>query len=172
MPTEPHTRAAGANTAWTRPAQQLSGEGTHGFTHFSELAGMMLVGAGSVPACCQGNGRGRDGVQEPSPSFGGLHGMCTPGEQAAIDVLKAVRCNCHGINLVDNDVNTRSRPPQLHGALAAAVALSCGVIVIAFPGSVNETQRISSARSPLHYRKRKLPHPRPAAARAVCRRAC
>lgn len=37
------------------PAQQLSGERTHGFTHFSGPASMMLVGAGSVPACCQGN---------------------------------------------------------------------------------------------------------------------
>lgn len=114
-------------------------------------------------------------MQEPSRSFGGLHGMCAPGEQppvAAIDVLGAIAMASIWLTPIDGDVNTRSRPPQLHGALAAAVALSCGVIVIAFPGSVNETQRISSARSTLHYRKRKLPHPHPAAARAVCRRAC
>ncbi|KAJ8108039.1 hypothetical protein OPT61_g8452 [Boeremia exigua] len=51
----PQARPAGAITAWTRPAQQLSGERTDGFTQFSGLAGMMLVGAGPVPACCQGN---------------------------------------------------------------------------------------------------------------------
>lgn len=50
------------------------------------------------------------------------------------------------------------RLPQTQGALAAAAGSSCSVIVIAAPGSVNETQRISSARSTLHCRKSKLPH--------------
>lgn len=35
-------------------------------------------------------------------------------------------------------------------------------------GNVNETQRINSARSTLHYRKSKPPHARPAAAAACC----
>lgn len=150
--------------------QQLSGEGTHGFTHFSGHAGMMLVGAGSVPACCQGNETSEGWCASALCSSGVLHGMCT----GAVNCSTLLNCHCQvgPFVAVRSNVNNSSLQLWMQGALAAAVASSCSAIVIATAGSVNETPRISSARSTLHYRKSKLPHPRPAAARAVCIGAC
>lgn len=115
-------------------------------------------------------------MQEPSVSSGLLHGR--RGKQllgtAIIDMASIKRpVNCCGRRRTVHKHRfmyiCTYWQPHTQGALAAAVALSCSVIVMAAPGSVNETPRISSARSTPHYRKSKLPHPRPAAARAVCR---
>lgn len=108
-----------------RPAQQLSGEGTHGFTQFSGLAGMMLVGAGSVPACCQGN-KTREGwcAGALSQLRRAAWDVCRP-VRAAIDA-PAMQLPWHQLlDLVTDDVNTRSPPAP------AARRVSCsGSIVV------------------------------------------
>jgi len=159
-----------------RPAQQLSGEGTDGFTQFSGLAGMMLVGAGSVPACCQGN-QAKEKWCALCRCLSQLRRAARVHRPAGM-AAAARHCHCHCQSPASTPLplpwhqhqvlgwlywprccSSRGRQstqvrrlPQTQGALAAAAGWSCSVIVIAAPGSVNETQRISSARSALHCR--------------------
>lgn len=97
-------------------------------------------------------------MQEPSVSSGLLHGR--RGKQllgtAIIDMASIKRpVNCCGRRRTVHKHRfmyiCTYWQPHTQGALAAAVALSCSVIVMAAPGSVNETPRISSARSTPHY---------------------
>ena len=74
--------------------------------------------------------------RSPLPASAGCMGCARPVSRRRWQqsmVSKPSAATWHR-SLVDTDINTRSRPPQLHGALAAAVALWCSLIVIAFPG--------------------------------------
>ena len=78
---------------------------------FSELASMMLVGAGSVPACCRGN-ETRKGwcAGAVSQLRRAAWGVQRPVRIAIIDAHR-LRCNCHGISCwaaVPDKVNTGS----------------------------------------------------------------
>jgi hypothetical protein len=136
---------------------------------------MMLVGAGSVPMCCQGNETSEGWCAGAVSQL--RRGAWRKAIATAIIAVASIKCPstavAGGVPYINTGLCTCTYCQlQTQGALAAAVALSCSVIVMAAPGSVNETPRISSARSTPHYRKSKLPHPRPAAARAVCTQAC